>query len=42
MRFVDAAAVATLEFGAAYTEIIPRFLASPQCQALVNACPTYR
>lgn len=37
MEFVDVATVATLEFGAAYTVIIPRFLASPQYQALVGA-----
>jgi 8-oxo-dGTP pyrophosphatase MutT (NUDIX family) len=37
MRFVDPATVAGLEFGAAYAEIVPRFLASPQYRALVTA-----
>lgn len=37
MRFVDAAATAGLEFGAAYAAIVPRFLASPQYRALINA-----
>lgn len=36
MRFVDAALVPSLEFGAAYASIVPRFLASPQYQALVS------
>lgn len=36
MRFVDAVTVPTLEFGTAYTEIIPRFLASPQYWALAG------
>ncbi|GAA2911451.1 hypothetical protein Acy02nite_89760 [Actinoplanes cyaneus] len=37
MRFVDRAAVAGLEFGAAYAQVVPRFLASAQYQALVSA-----
>jgi 8-oxo-dGTP pyrophosphatase MutT (NUDIX family) len=36
MRFVDAAVVPNLEFGAAYAMIVPRFLASPQYRALVS------
>jgi 8-oxo-dGTP diphosphatase len=36
MRFVDPAVVPTLEFGVAYAEIVPRFLASPEYQALVS------
>lgn len=37
MRFIDPATVAALEFGAAYAQIVPRFLASPQYLALVSA-----
>jgi 8-oxo-dGTP diphosphatase len=37
MRFVDPAAVPTLEFGAAYAAIVPHFLASPQYRALLSA-----
>jgi 8-oxo-dGTP pyrophosphatase MutT (NUDIX family) len=37
IRFVDPTVVATLEFGAAYARIVPRFLASPQYRALVSA-----
>ncbi|NUT32140.1 MAG: NUDIX hydrolase [Hamadaea sp.] len=40
MRFVDAAVVATLEFGAAYAQIVPQFLASARYQALVSAGST--
>ncbi len=36
MRFVDAAAVPGLEFGRAYAQIVPRFLASQQYRALVS------
>lgn len=35
MRFVDAAAVPGLEFGAAYSMIVPWFLASPQYRRLL-------
>jgi 8-oxo-dGTP pyrophosphatase MutT (NUDIX family) len=37
MRFVDPAVIPTLEFGAAYAEIVPRFLASPRYRALVSS-----
>lgn len=36
MRFVGAAQVPGLEFGAAYSMIVPRFLASPEYRALVG------
>jgi 8-oxo-dGTP pyrophosphatase MutT (NUDIX family) len=37
MRFVEPATVDTLQFGAAYAAIVPRFLASPQYRALRSA-----
>lgn len=37
MRGVDSTTVATLEFGAAYAQIVPQFLASLQYQTLVSA-----
>ena len=36
MRFVDSETVRGLEFGAAYSMIVPRFLASPQYRALAS------
>ena len=37
MRFVDAETVRGLEFGATYSMIVPRFLASPQYRSLASA-----
>lgn len=40
MRFVTAADVASLEFGTAYSMIVPRFLSSPEYHALSDGRQT--
>ena len=37
MQFVDAAIIPGLEFGVAYSRVVPRFLASPEYRQLVAA-----